>query len=62
MFDGVDHSLIKNQSPRSMTWDFVKRLQDTTTMKLYIKGVLKCAKPARHRQTRSPVTTWCSGQ
>ena len=40
MFDGVDHSLIKNQSPRTMTWDFVNRLQDTTTMKLYIKGIV----------------------
>ncbi len=40
MFDGVDHSLIKNQSPRNMTWDFVNRLQDTTTMKVYIKGIV----------------------
>ena len=40
MFDGVDHSLIKNQSPRNMTWDFVKKLQDTTTMKVYIKGIV----------------------
>ncbi len=23
-----------------MTWDFVKRLQDTTTMKVYIKGIV----------------------
>ena len=30
----------KGQSPRTMTWDFVKRLQDTTTMKVYIKGIV----------------------
>ena len=40
MFDGVDHSLIKAPSPRTMTWDFVKRLQDTTTMKVYINGIV----------------------
>lgn len=40
MFDGVDTSLIKGQTPRNMTWDFVKRLQDTTTMKVYIKGIV----------------------
>ena len=40
MFDGVDHSLIKQPSPRTMTWDYVKKLQDTTTMKVYIKGIV----------------------
>lgn len=40
MFDGVDTSLIKEMEPLNMTWDFVKRLQDTTTMKLYIKGIV----------------------
>lgn len=40
MFDGVDHSLIKNQSPRFMTWDYVKKLQDATTMQVYIKGIV----------------------
>ena len=40
MFDGIDHSLIKQPSPRTMTWDYVKKLQDTTTMKVYIKGIV----------------------
>lgn len=40
MFDGVDHSLIKTQSPRNMTWDYVKKLQDATSMELYIKGIV----------------------
>lgn len=40
MFDGVDHSTIEGQSPRTMDWDYVKKLQDTTTMKLYIKGIV----------------------
>ena len=40
MFEGVDTSLIETQSPRNMTWDYVKRLQDATTMKLFIKGIV----------------------
>ena len=40
LFDGVDHSLIETQSPRDMTWDYVKKLQDATSMELYIKGIV----------------------
>jgi isopentenyl diphosphate isomerase/L-lactate dehydrogenase-like FMN-dependent dehydrogenase len=40
MFDGVDTSRITNQEPLTMTWDYAKKIQDTTTMKLYIKGIV----------------------
>jgi len=40
MFDGADHSLVSSQSPRNMTWDYVKKLQDSTSMKLFIKGIV----------------------
>ena len=37
-FDGLDLSQSKSSS--SMDWDFVRRLKDTTSMKLYIKGIV----------------------
>jgi len=37
-YDGLDLSHAK--SPRSMDWDFVRRIKDTTSMKLYIKGIV----------------------
>jgi isopentenyl diphosphate isomerase/L-lactate dehydrogenase-like FMN-dependent dehydrogenase len=40
MFDGVDTSRITSQEPLTMTWDYAKKIQDTTTMKLYIKGIV----------------------
>lgn len=40
MFDGVDHTLIETQSPRTMSWDYVKKLQDATSMQVFIKGIV----------------------
>ena len=40
MFDGVDHSLMRDHSPKLMTWDYVKKLRDVTTMDVYIKGIV----------------------
>lgn len=38
MFDGMDLTGVGFQPP--VTWDYVKRLKDTTKMKLVIKGIL----------------------
>jgi 4-hydroxymandelate oxidase len=38
MFDGLDMRGVSNSFP-AMTWDFVRRLKDSTTMKLVIKGI-----------------------
>ncbi|HUR57808.1 MAG TPA: alpha-hydroxy acid oxidase, partial [Opitutaceae bacterium] len=38
MFDGMDLTDVKFQPP--MTWDYVKRLKDTTKMKVVIKGIV----------------------
>ena len=40
MFDGLDISGAKGLFPDEMTWDFVKRLKDTTTMKIVVKGIV----------------------
>ena len=40
MFDGLDVSKVTGLHLSGMTWDFVKRLRDTTTKKLLIKGVV----------------------
>lgn len=40
MFDGLDVSKVTSLSPASMNWDFVKRLKDSTTMKLAVKGLV----------------------
>src|SRR6202047_2987128 len=40
MFLGIDTSGLKNTQSSAMTWDFFKRLRDTTKMKLVIKGIL----------------------
>jgi len=40
MYQGIDLSGIKNTQSSAMTWDFMKRLRDTTKMKIVIKGVL----------------------
>ncbi|MCZ6793844.1 MAG: alpha-hydroxy acid oxidase [Planctomycetota bacterium] len=37
MFDGLD---VKSLSPRWLTWDFVRRLKEHTTMKVVIKGIV----------------------
>lgn len=39
MFDGLDLTGLTRATPE-MTWDFVKRLKDTTTMKLVLKGIV----------------------
>ena len=38
MFDGIDMTGVGLTSP-SLTWDFVKRLRDATTMKVVLKGI-----------------------
>jgi len=40
MYDGVDLSGLANMQSSAMTWDFFKRLRDTTKMKIVIKGIL----------------------
>jgi (S)-2-hydroxy-acid oxidase len=40
MFDGLDVSKVHDLHPPGMNWEFVKRLKDTTKMKLLIKGIV----------------------
>ena len=40
MFQGLDISGAKSNSPADLTWDFVDRLKDTTSMKLFLKGIV----------------------
>ena len=40
MYEGVDLSGLHNIQSSAMTWDFLKRLRDTTKMKMVIKGIL----------------------
>lgn len=40
MFEGIDVSKLGNVLTSHMTWDFVRRLQDTTSMKVVIKGIV----------------------
>jgi isopentenyl diphosphate isomerase/L-lactate dehydrogenase-like FMN-dependent dehydrogenase len=40
MYQGVDVSGLRNTQSSNMTWDFFKRLRDTTKMKIVIKGIL----------------------
>jgi len=40
MFEGVDVSGLTNTQSSAMTWDFLKRLRDTTKMKIVLKGIL----------------------
>jgi 4-hydroxymandelate oxidase len=40
MYDGVDLSGLTNTQSSAMTWDFIKRMRDTTKMKIVLKGVL----------------------
>jgi isopentenyl diphosphate isomerase/L-lactate dehydrogenase-like FMN-dependent dehydrogenase len=39
-YAGVDLSGLSNLQSANMTWDFVKRLRDTTKMKIVLKGIL----------------------
>lgn len=40
MFDGLDVSKVTNLLASNLNWDFVKRLRDTVTVKLLIKGIV----------------------
>jgi isopentenyl diphosphate isomerase/L-lactate dehydrogenase-like FMN-dependent dehydrogenase len=40
MYEGVDLSGLTNIQSSAMTWDTIKRIQDTTQMKVLIKGIL----------------------
>ncbi len=40
MFDGLDVSKVADLLPLDITWDFLKRLKDSTTMKLVVKGIV----------------------
>ena len=40
MFDGLDLSNVRNYNPPGMNWDFVKRLKDSISMKLVLKGIV----------------------
>ena len=40
MFSGLDVSKVTRIAPVDMTWDYVKRLRDTTSLKLVIKGIV----------------------
>jgi isopentenyl diphosphate isomerase/L-lactate dehydrogenase-like FMN-dependent dehydrogenase len=40
MYQGLDVSGLTHTQSSAMTWDFVKRLRDTTKMKIVLKGIL----------------------
>jgi 4-hydroxymandelate oxidase len=40
MYRDIDVSGLRNTQSSAMTWDFLKRLRDTTKMKIVIKGIL----------------------
>ena len=40
MYQGVDVAGLTNTQSSNMTWDFLKRLRDTTKMKIVLKGIL----------------------
>ncbi len=40
IYDGVDLSGLSNIQSSAMNWDFIKRLRDTTKMKMVLKGIL----------------------
>jgi 4-hydroxymandelate oxidase len=40
MYQGIDLSGLTNTQSSAMTWEFVKRLRDTTKMKIVLKGIL----------------------
>ena len=40
MFDGLDLSKVTATHPLDMNWDYVKRLRDSVTVKLLIKGIV----------------------
>ncbi len=40
MFDGLDLSRVASLDMPGMTWDYIRRLRDLTTMKLVVKGIV----------------------
>jgi isopentenyl diphosphate isomerase/L-lactate dehydrogenase-like FMN-dependent dehydrogenase len=40
MYEGLDLTGLRNTQSSAMTWDFLKRLRDTTKMKIVLKGIL----------------------
>jgi len=40
MYQGIDLNGLKNTQSSAMTWDFIKKLRDTTKMKIVLKGIL----------------------
>jgi isopentenyl diphosphate isomerase/L-lactate dehydrogenase-like FMN-dependent dehydrogenase len=40
MFQGLDISGARSNSPADFTWEFVDRLKDATTMKVFLKGIV----------------------
>ena len=40
MYDGVDLTGLTNTQSSAMTWDTIKRMRDTTKMKILLKGIL----------------------
>src|SRR5919109_186552 len=40
MYEGLDVTGLTNTQASAMTWDFLKRLRDTTKMKIVLKGIL----------------------
>ena len=40
IYEGADLSGLTNIQSSAMTWDFIKRLRDTTKMKMVLKGIL----------------------
>jgi isopentenyl diphosphate isomerase/L-lactate dehydrogenase-like FMN-dependent dehydrogenase len=40
MYEGLDVSGLSHTQSSNMTWDFLKRLRDTTKMKIVLKGIL----------------------
>jgi isopentenyl diphosphate isomerase/L-lactate dehydrogenase-like FMN-dependent dehydrogenase len=40
MYDGIDLSGVRSFQSANMTWDFIRRLRDATSMKIVIKGIL----------------------
>ena len=39
-YDGIDMSKVTSMQSSNMTWDFIKRMRDTTKMKLVLKGIV----------------------
>ena len=39
-YDGIDMSQVASMTSSNMTWDFIKKMRDTTKMKLIIKGIV----------------------